>query len=137
MKTIYLVGPMDGLPDYNRAAFNAAAARLREEGYRVYDPAENDPSLTREQHLRLDIEHILKSDAIALLPGWQNSSGARLEFEIAQAIGLVFFGKFADDTWGIIDPEEVWEFSGMIKELSLGLFLTNDTDALFEPQRAK
>lgn len=31
--TIYIAGPMRGLPDFNRAAFNAAAERLAAKGW--------------------------------------------------------------------------------------------------------
>ena len=40
MKHIYLSGPMTGYPDFNRASFHAAAAKLRDEGHWVYNPAE-------------------------------------------------------------------------------------------------
>ena len=37
---LYLSGPMTGLPDHNRAAFDAAATRLRAQGHFVINPAE-------------------------------------------------------------------------------------------------
>ena len=37
---IYCSGPMTGVPDHNRPAFDAAAKRLREQGHFVINPAE-------------------------------------------------------------------------------------------------
>jgi len=42
MKTIYLSGPMSGLPGFNFPAFHAAAAKLRADGFTVLNPAETD-----------------------------------------------------------------------------------------------
>ena len=104
-KKLYLAGPMSGYPNHNFAAFNRAAAKLRAEGYYVFNPAENElpakfeqgdlfknggcpPELYR-QLLTDDINFILKeADAIALLPGWTKSKGARAEHAVSVAIGL-------------------------------------------------
>lgn len=39
---IYLAGPMRGYAEFNFPAFHAAAARLREQGHTVFNPAERD-----------------------------------------------------------------------------------------------
>lgn len=39
-RRIYISGPMTGLPDFNFPAFHDAAARLRERGHEVANPAE-------------------------------------------------------------------------------------------------
>lgn len=109
---IYLAGPMRGIPEFNFPAFAAAAARLRLEGHTVFNPAEKDierhgvdiskgnehgcEHKAAEQHgfnlrtaLHADLTFIcLEADAIALLPGWQNSRGARAEKATAEALGL-------------------------------------------------
>ncbi len=62
-KTIYISGPMSGLPECNYPAFNAAAAHLRALGYSVENPAENpDPDTdtdkpTEEQDKSLCEKH--------------------------------------------------------------------------------
>ena len=90
MKTIYLAGPMSGLPDLNFAAFHARAAELRAMGNEVINPAEITPDkeLSWKQCMRTDIAALVFCDGIELLPGWEKSNGANLEFHIAQRLGL-------------------------------------------------
>lgn len=87
---VYISGPMSGLPDFNRPAFNAEAARLRALGYDVVNPAElnPDPSATWVHCMRVDIRELTTCAAISLLPGWEQSRGAKLEWQIAEALGL-------------------------------------------------
>lgn len=100
---VYLAGPMRGYPLYNFAAFFSAAIDLRTMGHIVSNPAELDmakgldPSLELDDPkqapfeikdvLRQDFIEVLYSDAIVLLPGWEESSGARDECHIAMRSG--------------------------------------------------
>ena len=113
MKKVYLAGPMRGIPDFNFPAFKEGAKKLRALGYEVFSPAERDEAdfgHTIQKHgdehqfaasvglstmdLRrrvffFDAEYICKhADAIALLPGWENSKGAKAELALAEALGL-------------------------------------------------
>lgn len=110
---IYLAGPMSGIKEFNFPAFNAVSAKLRAEGHSVFNPAERDI----ERHNGVDISqgnetgsqefaaekygfslrdaladdtwYICKeADAIAMLPGWENSKGARAEWTLSVALGL-------------------------------------------------
>ena len=99
MTTIYLAGPMTGIPNLNFPLFNSEAARLRALGYVVINPAEINggadelvacSNMTAEElaaHwrkcMRRDIPAMLDCDAIALLPNWFKSKGAKLEVHIA------------------------------------------------------
>lgn len=89
---IYLAGPMSGYPDHNVPAFHAAAARIRDFGYRVVSPAEtegeNQEERTWEQWMRRDIKLLVDCDAVAVLPGWEHSRGATLEVHVARALGM-------------------------------------------------
>ncbi len=93
---IYLSGPMTGIDNYNFPAFNRAAEKLRSCGYDVINPAELCPNQTATwaECMRLDIKALCDCDTIALMPGWEKSSGAQLELHIAHRIGLdvVFIG---------------------------------------------
>lgn len=109
---IYLAGPMRGLPEFNFPAFYKAAKELREKGHEVFNPAERDnlkhgvdiskgnmtgdEKVAAAQHgfslreaLGADLAWICgQADAIALLPGWGMSKGARAELATAVALGL-------------------------------------------------
>lgn len=76
---------MTGLPDWNYPAFHAAADKLRAAGYTVVSPAESgeDVSLPWTHHLRVALRALLDCDAVATLPGWLDSEGARLECHVA------------------------------------------------------
>lgn len=90
MKTIYLSGPMTGLPEFNFPAFHAAAKALRACGYDVANPAEINATTdgTWQSYLRKDIKALCDCDALALLPGWEQSPGAHLELHVAHRLGL-------------------------------------------------
>ena len=87
---LYLCGPMSGLPDFNYPAFHDAAAWLRELGYPVINPAENGlpKGAPWIQHMRADIKELVDCDALAVLPGHENSLGSRIEIELATKLGL-------------------------------------------------
>lgn len=107
---IYLAGPMTGIPHFNYPAFNAAAAKLREAGHTVFNPAEYDVEtygkdisnetgcaitataehgFDRRAALKADLAWICdNAEGIALLPGWEKSSGANAERALANALGL-------------------------------------------------
>lgn len=88
---VYLSGPMTGLPDYNRPAFDKVAADLRAEGKTVFNPAEvgeRDVIRKRSWYMRKDIDALLKSDTVHVLQGWEKSEGAKLEIEIAKQLEL-------------------------------------------------
>lgn len=101
MTTLYIAGPMRGLPDFNFPAFRKAAADLREAGYGVVSPHELHSgalSLPWSEYMRRDIA-LLCSGAIggmALLPGWEDSQGAKLEVAVAHATGMAVQRL---DTW--------------------------------------
>jgi len=90
MKTLYIAGPMSGLPEFNYPAFFAAEKRLREAGYPVLNPARREArdDWTWIDYMRPAIRDVSNCDGIALLPGWERSKGARVERFIAQNLDL-------------------------------------------------
>lgn len=90
MFTLYVCGPMTGLPDFNRTAFDEAARQLRAAGYRVLNPAETRLPLGAqwEDYMRVAIAQVAASDGIAVLPGWVESRGAQVEVETGAALAI-------------------------------------------------
>ena len=115
---IYLAGPMRGYTNFNFPAFDRAAKRLRAQGHDVFSPADNDRTtigseppdnatgdedqLARETNytindaLAADTTYICReAKAVALLPGWETSTGAQAERALGVALGLtiIILGK--------------------------------------------
>jgi hypothetical protein len=92
-KTIYIAGPMTGLPEYNKPAFDEAARHWKETRV-VINPARNyggDQTLTHAQYMRYSIHQLLIVDAVYMLKGWQDSKGATAEHTIAKSLGLEIY----------------------------------------------
>lgn len=89
-RTIYVAGPMTGLPDFNYPAFNAAAAQLRAMGHTVLNPAENPvPACgTWQGYMRMALAQLVQCECIVLLPGWSESKGALIERWLAQVLQM-------------------------------------------------
>jgi hypothetical protein len=90
IESLYIAGPMTGLPEFNYPAFNEAAAELRARNYAVENPAENPPPVDGSWagYMRMSVQQILSVDAIATLPGWDTSRGASLEVYLATQLGI-------------------------------------------------
>lgn len=99
---VYIAGPMRGIPDYNFPAFDAASEKWKAAGHTPFSPAavdrachvDSSAELTEalcRRVIMLDITLILHSDAIALLPGWENSSGVAVELALAQFLKLPIY----------------------------------------------
>jgi len=102
--TLYIAGPMRGYKDRNFPAFDEAKTRLLSLKYKVISPADMDRQLdddeavtpdgnTSRHVVRRDIEAIMRlrrqdGDGIAVLPGWQASTGATAEVALARWLDL-------------------------------------------------
>ncbi|MDE2232884.1 MAG: DUF4406 domain-containing protein [Patescibacteria group bacterium] len=98
---VYLAGPMRGVEGYNFPAFDKARDLGVSLGYHIISPADMDrkmgfdgttspeeANLDPDQIMRMDIMELSRCDAIALLPGWESSSGARAELMVAMYLHL-------------------------------------------------
>lgn len=127
MRRFYLSGPMRGIEKFNFPAFDAAAAAGRAKGYGVMSPADMDRELGHTENddlaainthanqrrfagrdcaalLALQAEN---GDGIALLPGWEKSTGALAELTLARWLGLCVVDA---ETW---EPIEVTKFTDL------------------------
>ena len=102
-RTVYVSGPMSGLPDRNFTAFHEHSKRLREMGFTVLNPAASSEELgirghhTHEeiahvlpQAFRADITSVLTCDAVVLIgepEHIEKSVGADCELRIARWLG--------------------------------------------------
>lgn len=96
---VYIAGPMTNMPLENFPAFDAAAERFRAAGWDVHNPAEisrahraanpdrDIPTNGYRDFIPLDIAAIATCDAVALLPGWEQSRGVRFELHAAELFG--------------------------------------------------
>lgn len=99
----YIAGPMRKRKAWNFPAFDKARDLLISLGHDPVSPADLDralgvtprpgklPADFIKQALRRDFIELCKCDAIAFLPGWQNSHGACAERKVARYIGLRLF----------------------------------------------
>lgn len=96
---VYIAGPMTNYPAWNFPAFDFARDFLRLQGHEVVSPADLDravgfdgsaPNLDGFDKLaaiRRDIEAIIECDAIYMLRGWDDSTGAQAEYHLAKWLG--------------------------------------------------
>ena len=86
---VYVSGPMTGLPDFNRPAFDAKADEIWESGHAVLSPADIEGEVwwTWQDWMREALKLQLKADVVHMLPGWRKSRGARIERRLALILG--------------------------------------------------
>jgi len=97
---IYLSGPISGLPDLNRPAFAQAASHLRALGWLVVSPheLEHRHGRTWVDYMREDLAAMMTADALLMLPGWEDSRGARLELTLARDLEMRIYYRL-EDAW--------------------------------------
>lgn len=78
-KVVFICGPMTGYENYNRDAFMRKEEELIDCGATVLNPAMLPDGLGHGQYLTITRGMIRVSDAVCLLPDWENSNGARQE----------------------------------------------------------
>ena len=118
--SLYVAGPMRGLPNHGYPIFNAVTKHLRDQGYTVRNPAENfggDETRELAEYMALDLQMVMDTDGIVLLPGWRDSEFGRIEASMAKALSRQFYQAVlmsADDNLKL-DPSlpDSWMISKM------------------------
>ena len=102
---IYIAGKMRGLANFGFDKFDMAKARAEALGHEAVSPADLDRAMgfegmgksgsdvewdagAKQEIIKRDIEALLNCDAIALLPGWETSSGSQVELALALFLEL-------------------------------------------------
>lgn len=98
---IYISGPISGVDNFERV-FHDAVTELIYRGYdltEIVNPAFNNfvckaGLLSWKQYMDIDLMWLSFCDQIYMLKGWENSRGARLEYEYAKANNYdIFYQK--------------------------------------------
>jgi len=112
---VYIAGPYradtpEGV-DVNIAMAREAMALLLQAGHTPFCPHsmtarfERDyPNIPDDRYLETDLEWLRFCDGILMLPGWQQSSGSRREFELAREMGLDLFQASLDEELDLVFP---------------------------------
>jgi hypothetical protein len=98
---------MSNYPGHNIPAFDLAAAQLRSLGFDVVNPADIGRHYgigpdsfvdtdTRKTLLLADLDALAYCDAVLLLSGWRESSGADIEARWARGFGIPSFESISD-----------------------------------------
>ena len=97
-RRVYLSGPMTGIKDWNRDEFNRAERAIRSYGgVVVYNPTSrtdgfNLRGYSHAECMRESIRSLCsifnRFHVLVLLPGWENSAGAKVERTVAEACGI-------------------------------------------------
>lgn len=87
---LYVIGPVTGIEDDNRPAFERARTRLESAGYTVYIPHDFIKSGTPwHKCMRISIANLLmRADAVAKIDGDYVSRGASIESATAFDCGI-------------------------------------------------
>jgi hypothetical protein len=80
---IFISGPITGIINFNRDAFDRAETMLTEQGHAVMNPIKLHPanpnSFDAREYLHICRAMIDVCDAVYFLEGWERSDGARIE----------------------------------------------------------
>lgn len=93
-KKVFISGPMTGLPNYNRDAFNEAEDLLIKAGFTVVNPAKfGIDRMSNADIARIDLIALLSCNYIYQLEGWGKSKGASAEWGVALWAGIKTVNK--------------------------------------------
>lgn len=140
---------MSGHPQYNYPLFDRAAEWLRDQGYDVASPAEMDDPETRAaalaspdgnakgwnqtetwgDFLSRDVKLIADElNGMFLLPGWENSRGARLEAFVAINLEYPIYTINIDPNDGTLSINEDEDDFSIMQAIASNSLIQGDTE---------
>ncbi|WP_417669474.1 DUF4406 domain-containing protein [Pseudoalteromonas tetraodonis] len=88
MKKIYIAGPMTGLPNFNREAFNTMAEVILRNGNIPLNPATLPAGLEQNEYMDICFAMVRAAEQVVFLSGWGESEGAQAEYAYSKKLGL-------------------------------------------------
>ncbi|MDH6367537.1 MULTISPECIES: DUF4406 domain-containing protein [unclassified Breznakia] len=112
---IYLAGPITGTDDYVER-FKEVEESLTNPGVEVVNPV-TDEHLDYEEYIIRGLKMLAECDWIFMLDDWENSKGAKLEYQYAKTVGkrIVFQG---DDDMNFFIEKSLAEITGFFQNLA-------------------
>lgn len=83
---IYIAGKITGDP-YYKAKFARAAADIADAGHTPINPAMQPEGMSNADYMRISFAQLDSADAVAFLPDWEDSEGARIEHLLVEYTG--------------------------------------------------
>ena len=95
---IYVAGKITGLDGY-KAKFEKASKMLEVEGHNVMNPAILPPGFLHHEYMKICYAMITVCEGVYFLDNWQDSIGAKMEYDYAKAINkqIMFQGSDLKD----------------------------------------
>ena len=95
---MYVAGQITGDKNY-KEKFRNASRKLIKCGYEVFSPAvlPNYPDVSHEDYMHICKAMIDVCDAVYFLKDWQQSEGAKVEFDYAREKGKFRYFEIGDD----------------------------------------
>lgn len=123
---IYISGKITGDP-YYKAKFARAAADIADAGHTPISPAMQPEGMSNADYMRISFAQLDSADAVAFLPDWEDSRGARIEHLLVEYTGKPTYDiKSArhyrwtlattreGEIRGVVDGR--WDFNGMTRD---------------------
>jgi hypothetical protein len=97
-ETIYISGPVTGIPEHNKPKFLLAEKMLLSYGCHVFNPTHIEGPIDPlegealwQYYMHFCVRALPECEGILMLPDWQNSKGAKWEHRIAEMLGLAVY----------------------------------------------
>ena len=110
---IYIAGRITGNPHY-KAEFKETETALQCAGHTVLNPADLPAGMKPADYMRICFAMLDSADIVFFQSGWEESAGARLEFDYAKYIGKHIiamkpdFPDVSDDTIRTVNEMAEW-----------------------------